>query len=170
MQQKTEKQYNRILNIIKDFWWEQFRIIDFRKNPNGLILGFDTSWDYQKKFASSFPRELVLMAMKEAGKDIVEKTDGKIYPLYDVHRRTWRFFRLVEVWDDDLMMAHQNETREEGHRATSLYGYDLIKNIDSKKYSKRLEEEIKLIDIETPAVSNVKRVTEIINSIREEKK
>ena len=165
MRRKTERQYLQIENRIKDFWWEQFRMIDFRKNPNGLILGFDTSWDYQKKFASNFPRELVLMAMNEAGKDIVKKTNGEIYPHYDMHRKTWRFFRLVEVFDDDLMLTHQNATLEGGHRATSIEDYDLIKGI----HKDRLKEEIKIISVKTPSVENVKRVEEVINSIRKEK-
>lgn len=167
MQRRTEGRYNRILNGIKDFWWKQYITTDFRRNPNGLIYGLDTSLDYQERYAPDFPRELVLMAMKEAGRDIVEQTEGQVFPHYDTHRKTWRFFRLVEVWDDDLMLAHQNETKEQGHRNTSQRDYDLIKDI----HPKRLEEEIKLVDIRTPQVGSgsIKRVRELINSIREEK-
>ncbi|HEB13614.1 MAG TPA: hypothetical protein ENI13_01390, partial [candidate division CPR3 bacterium] len=133
MQRKTEKQYYRILNSIKDFWWGRFRTTNFKNNPNGLIYGLDTSWDYQKKFAPNFPKELVWTAMHEAGRDIVEGTAGKVFPHYDTHRKTWRFFRLEEVWDDDLMLTHQNATLEGGHRATSMKDYSLIEGIHSTR-------------------------------------
>jgi len=168
MKEKTEKQYNKIVNGVKDFWFEEYRTMNFKANPAGLIRGLDVSWDYQRKFAPGLPQDLIRRAMKEAARDIVNGTSGEIFPHYDTLRKTWRFFRLVEVWDDDLMLVHQNAIKEDGHRTTSVKDYDLIRNI----HPQRLEEEVKLIDVKTPKVDGNNahsRIAEIINLIRQEK-
>ena len=123
----------------------------FRMNRNPLKK---TSVEYQRKIFTNYPSPLIYRIMTDVAKDLRTETGGEVFPHYDTYRERWRFFRLNEVFDDDIMLLYQDQKLEEGHAETGHTDHQFVKIVAPQD----IEKSVKIVELPRTQVHDIQKV------------